>query len=69
MQNAWFVTFIPVQGENIMSKNINWLLTPQGHKLLPEVAYPGEIDSVQYDTPGRLTHQDIIPQGDFEKFE
>ena len=52
-----------------MSKNINWLLTPQGHKLLPEVAYPGEIDSVQYDTPGRLTHQDIIPQGDFEKFE
>ena len=30
-----------------------WLLTPQGHEWLPGVAYPGNIDSVQYDTLGR----------------
>ena len=29
----------------------------------------GEIELPGYATPGKLTHQGIIPQGDFEKFE
>ena len=28
----------------------------------------GEIELPGYATPGKLTHQGIIPQGDFEKF-
>ena len=33
--------------------------------ILTGISYPLEIDSPGYHTPGRLTHRDIIPQGDW----
>ena len=42
-----------------------WLLTPRGHEWLPGVAYPGEIDSAQYDTPKRMTLCSMIPWVDW----
>ena len=43
-------------------------MIPQGD-WLSAVWYPREIDSAQYDTPGRLTQHSMVPGGDFEKFE
>ena len=44
--------------EDLIESSLHWLAG---------VWYPGEIDSAQYDTPGRLTHRGIIPCGDFNR--
>ena len=36
-----------------------------GHEWLTRVIYPGEIDSEQYDTPGRLTCRGMQPRGNW----
>ena len=59
--------------EDLIESFLHWLTgesyTPVSHVLVdflltPGVWYPGDIDFAQYDTPGRLTPQSMMPQGD-----
>ena len=59
-----------IKYENVLKikfelNDIKVLRNGWGHEWLPSVWDSGEIDSVQYETPGRLTQRSMILRGDW----